>query len=203
MNRPQTFSRRSFLARSAAVGAAGLLAGPATARAEQVPAYYQDRGWLIACSTRPWAKDDYRVGFDAMAEAGFKYVALSGAKTRTGRAIGVKTSLEESAQVGEEARKRGLTITNVSPGDLPLDKGPENLRRMIDNCHAAGAWSVLLWAVSPEKTYQACCRTIAACCDYAAEKQIVIVLKPHGGTTGTGPADARRATSASTTSISR
>ena len=58
---------------------------------------------------------------------------------------------------------------------------------MIDNCQAAGAWSVLLSSIGNEKTYRDCCRTIASCCDYAAEKQIAIVLKPHGGTTGTGP----------------
>ena len=187
MNRPQKLSRRSFLARSAAVGAAGLLAGPAGARAEQQPPYFQDRGWLIGCWTRPWAGQDYRVGFDAMAEAGFKYVGFAGAKTPTGRVIGLKSSIEEEARAGEEARKRGLAITNIYAGGVALEKGPEILRKLIDNCHAAGGWSVLLSSVSPEKTYQACCRTIAACCDYAAEKQIVIVLKPHGGTTGTGP----------------
>ncbi len=187
MKRPQRLSRRSFLARSAAVGAAGLLAGPATARAEQVPSYYQERGWLIGCWTRPWAGEDYRVGFDAMAEAGFKYVGFSGAKTATGRVIAVKTSIEEAALAGEEARKRGLTVTNIYAGGVELENGPDDLRKMIDNCHAAGGWSVLLSSVGPQKSYEACCRTIADCCDYAAEKQIVIVLKPHGGTTGTAP----------------
>ena len=94
MNRPQKLSRRSFLARSAAVGAAGLLAGPAGARAEQQPPYFQDRGWLIGCWTRPWAGQDYRVGFDAMAEAGFKYVGFAGAKR------------SEERRVGKECRSR-------------------------------------------------------------------------------------------------
>lgn len=187
MNLSPQLSRRHFLARSVVLSGAGLLAGRAVAQAEQVPPYYQDRGWLIGCWTRPWAGQDYRVGFDAMAEAGFRYVGFTGAKTPTGRVIGVKTSVEEAARAGEEARKRGLTITNIYGGGVALQNGPEQLRKMIDNCHAAGGWSVLLSSVSPEKTYQACCRTIAACCDYAAEKQIVIVLKPHGGTTGTGP----------------
>jgi len=187
MTRAQTVSRRAFLARSAAAGAAGLLVPSGLVRAEQVPAYCQDHGYLIGCWTRPWAKEDYRVGFDAMAEAGFKYVGFSGANTPTKRVIGVKTTAEEAALAGEEARKRGLTVTNVYAGGLALENGPDNLRAMIDNCHAAGAWSVLLSSVSAEKTYEACCRTIAECCDYAAEKQIVIVLKPHGGTTGTAP----------------
>ncbi len=187
MHRAQTLSRRHFLAHSAAVGAAAILVRPALAQAAQGPAYFQDRGWLIGCWTRPWAKEDYRVGFDAMAEAGFKYVGFSGANTPTKRVIGVNTTVDEAALAGEEARKRGLTVTNIYAGGLALEKGPENLRKMIDNCHAAQAWSVLLSSVSPEATYEQSCRTIAECCDYAAEKQIAIVLKPHGGTTGTAP----------------
>jgi sugar phosphate isomerase/epimerase len=101
--------------------------------------------------------------------------------------IAPATTLEESQEVGEEARKRGLTITNVYGGGIPLDKGGESLRKMIDNCAAAGAWSVMLAHMGNEETYEVCCKTVAECCNYAAEKRVVIVLKPHGGTTGTGP----------------
>jgi len=151
------------------------------------PPYLKDQGWQIGCWTRPWAKHDYRVAMDAIAEAGFKYIGLTGAKTKTRRVIAPATTLEESQEVGEEARKRGLTITNVYGGGIPLHTGGENLRKMIDNCAAAGAWSVMLAHMGNEQTYRDCCKTVAECCDYAAEKKVVIVLKPHGGTTGTGP----------------
>ena len=187
MSKTCELSRRRFLARAVTAGAAGLLARPAPAGTEPAIPYFQDRGWLVGCWTRPWAQHDYRVGFDAMAEAGFKYVALTGAKTRTKRVICVDTTLAEASEVGREARGRGLTITTVYGGSVALDKGPEGLRKMIDNCQAAGAWSVLMSSIGTEKNYADCCRTVASCCDYAAEKQIAIVLKPHGGTTGTGP----------------
>lgn len=188
MGSSQGISRRDFLGRVVVTGIAGSLAVRSVAAAAplDIP-YFQDRGWLVGFWTRPWAQHDYRVGFDAMAQLGCKYVALSGAKSPTGRVIAVKTSIEEAAQVGREARQRGLAITNVYGGGTPLEKGPESLRKMIENCAAAGAWSVLLSNAGSEKTYEACCRTIAACADYAAEKKIAIVLKPHGGTTGTGP----------------
>jgi sugar phosphate isomerase/epimerase len=149
--------------------------------------YFQDRGWQVGCWTRPWAQYDYRTGFDAVAEAGFRYVALTGAKTRSGRVISLESSIEEARQVGEEARRRGLTITNVYGGDVALEKGTSGLRKMIDRCAAAGGWSVLLASMGDEKTYEACCRTVAECGDYATENKVAIVLKPHGGTTGTGP----------------
>ena len=188
MSTPAQLTRRRFLGRTLAAGAAGL-AAPQLAAATAIggPPYLQDRGWLIGCWTRPWAKEDYRVAMDAVAEAGFKYIALTGAKTKTRRVIAPATTLEESRQVGEEAGKRGLTITNVYGGGIPLHPGGESLRKMIDNCAAAGAWSVLLAHMGNEETFRDCCKTVADCCDYAAEKQVVIVLKPHGGTTGTGP----------------
>jgi len=187
MTHAHSLTRRDFLGHTALAGTLGLLTQTASASAEKLPPYYQDRGWQVGCWTRPWAQYDYRVGFDAMAETGFKYVALTGAKTKTGRVISVETTLEESAEEGKEARQRGLTITTVYGGGVALEKGPEGLRKLIDNCEAAQGWSVLLSNVGNEKTYETCCRTIAGCGDYAAQKQIVIVLKPHGGTTGTGP----------------
>ncbi len=181
------YTRRQFLGHGIGV-AAGMLASRAIALADGAPVpYLQDRGWLVGCWTRPWAAYDYRVGFDAVAEVGFKYIALTGAKTRTRRVIAVDTSLEESAQVGQEAKKRGLAITNVYGGGVSLEKGPAGLRKLIDNCEAAGGLSVLLSGIGNEQTYEACCRTVADCCDYALAKRIAVVLKPHGGTTGTGP----------------
>jgi sugar phosphate isomerase/epimerase len=164
-----------------------MAARAAAAQAPDALPYFENRGWLTGFWTRPWAQHDYRVGFDAIAEAGVRYVALTGAKTRTRRVIGVETTLEEAAEVGREARQRGLTITTVYGGDIPLAKGPEPLRKMIESCEAAGGWSVLLSSVGNESTYELSCRTVAECADYAREKKIAIVLKPHGGTTGTGP----------------
>lgn len=189
MRTSEQLTRRGFLGRTLAAGAASLTvpqlaAASATAAA---PPYLEDRGWRIGCWTRPWSKHDYRVAMDAIAEAGFKYIGLTGAKTKTRRVIAPATTLEESQQVGVEARKRGLTITNVYGGGIPLDTDGDSLRKMIDNCAAAEAQSVMLAHMGNEQNFRDCCKTVAECCDYAAEKKIVIVLKPHGGTTGTGP----------------
>lgn len=189
MSNPYGVTRRSFVARITWGGLLGLGLAPRAASAfapEGLP-YFQDRGWLVGFWTRPWAQHDYRVGFDAIAKTGASYVALTGAKTRTGRVISVDTTLDEAKQVGEEARQRKLTITTVYGGGVPLEKGPGPLRKMVDLCEAAGGWSVLLSSVGNTGTYEASCRTVAECADYALEKKIAIVLKPHGGTTGTGP----------------
>jgi sugar phosphate isomerase/epimerase len=173
----------AFGALAGGLAAPRLVAGAASA----LPPYLQDRGWQIGCWTRPWAQYDYRVALDAIAEAGFRYVSLTGAKTETGRVIAPTTTLEDASRVGQEARQRNLSIANVYGGGVPLHAGGESLRKMIDNCVAAGAWSVLLAHLGDQKTHRDSCKTVAQCCDYAMEKQVVIVLKPHGGMTGNGP----------------
>lgn len=187
MNAFNRLTRREFGGQTVLASSLLLTSLQSQASEQVVGPYFEDRGWLIGCWTRPWAGHDYRVGFDAIAEAGFRYVALTGAKTRTGRVISVGTTIEEAIQVGEEARKRELTITTVYGGDVAIEKGPQDLRKMLDLCKAAGGWSVLLSKVGDEKSYEASCNSIVQCCDDATSNQIAIVLKPHGGTTGTGP----------------
>ncbi len=180
-------TRRGFLT-SATAAVLGGVVGPRLLAGSTVAGlpYFDEKGWQIGCWTRPWSKFDYRVGFDAIAEAGFKYVGLTGAKTKTRRVIAPATTLEDSAKVGDEARKRGLKIVTAYGGGIPLDSD-EALRKMIDNAAAAGAWSVLLAHVGKPGNLDLACKNVARCCDYAAEKKMAIVLKPHGGTTGTGP----------------
>lgn len=187
MIRPFRSTRRQFLGQTIASGltaaAAPLIGQHVASAADESPKLPR---WQIGCWTRPWAKDDYRVAMDNTAEAGYEFIALTGAKTRTGRVIAPDTTLEESQQVGEEARKRGLQITFVYGGGLPLDQGPESLRKMIDNCAAAGGQSVVIAHLGNEETTGQYCKSIAECCDHAAGKSVSILLKPHGGMMGSG-----------------
>ncbi len=131
---------------------------------------------MIGCYTRPWAKHDYRVAFDAIAEAGFKYIGLTGAKTETGRVIASAATPEWARQVGEEAEKRGLQIPIAYGGQIAawksLQAGIDDLRKMIDNCQIAGVWAVQMTSLGSAKLYDRYCKVVAECCDYAAEKDI-------------------------------
>jgi len=188
MTQTNHLTRRTFVRRALAAGMVGL-AGPRLVIQEAVAGASQPQNdtWQIGCWSRPWAKYDYRVGMDAVAEAGYKYMGLTGAKTSTGRVIAPATTLDEAQRVGEEARQRGLQITFVYGGGLPLHKGTESLTKMIDNCAAAGGQSVIIAHLGNEQTRDAYCKEIAGCCDYAETKGVAINLKPHGGMTGTGP----------------
>ncbi len=188
-------TRRGFLGRTLAAGAAGLattnlLSKAANAATEQL----QQGKWQIGIYTRPWSKHDYRVAFDAMAQSGFKYAGLmttTHENSKSRLVLSVETTPDEAGRIGAEAKKRGLEIASVYGGGIPVDKsleaGIDGLRRLIDNCTAAGAASLLMGGIGNKKLYNTYYKAIAECCDYAVEKQLPIVVKPHGGLNATGP----------------
>ncbi len=90
MNTFDELSRRDFLGHSLRLGAAGLAA---SCTAASTMASAANERWQIGCYTRPWAKYDYRVALDAIAEAGFKYAGLMTAKSMNNLVISVETTL--------------------------------------------------------------------------------------------------------------
>lgn len=147
--------------------------------------------WQIGCYTRPWDQYEYLIALDAIAEAGFKHVGLMTTKSPTRLVISAATSADEAQRVGEECRKRGLAIASIYGGDIPAAKSfeaaVEAMRRLIDNCAAAGAANLLMGGTSNPKVHDTYYRAIAACCDHAAQKKLGISVKPHGGLNATGP----------------
>jgi sugar phosphate isomerase/epimerase len=192
MTTSDPLSRRALLARTLGAGAAGLVAChgvPSAVFSAEEPAMKSP--WQIGCYTRPWAAHEYRVALDAIAEAGFKHAGLMTTKSKTGLVISVGTTLEEARQAGEEAKKRGLGIPSVYGGDIPVQKslqaGIEGLRKLIDNCAAAGAANLLMGGTGDPNLQEAYYKAIAECGDYAAAKKLGLSVKPHGGLNSTGP----------------
>ena len=150
-------------------------------------------GFRIGCWTRPWAKIDYPFVFDAVAEAGYKYIGLM-SLTMGGKNVSIvhDTALETVAGMSEEARKRGLKTISVWGGSFPfqksIDEGIAGLKRLIDNCGAAGSPNLLLGGVTRPEQTDPYYKVVAECCAYAAAKGVQLGVKPHGGTNATGPA---------------
>lgn len=182
-------SRREFLAGSLAMGALNVRLIAADSRPFKGAKEQKDT-WQIGCYTRPWGEYEYRVALDAIAEAGFKYVGLMTAKSPTSLVISSATTPDEAARVREEVARRGLKVANVYAGDfLSPDPGAsaKALRRMIDASAAVGSPGLMLGGTGDPKRNEDYYRTVAACCDHAADKQVGLSVKPHGGLNATGP----------------
>jgi sugar phosphate isomerase/epimerase len=147
-------------------------------------------GYKIGCFTRPWKDDPYAVAFDAIAEAGFKYVGFMTTKVPGGYIITSRTSIEDAHKAGEEAKKRGLGVLAAWGGGLPVANGPADgitaLRKLIDNAAAATVGTLLMGGTTNAAQYEAYYKAIEECCDYATEKNVALVIKPHGGLNSTG-----------------
>jgi sugar phosphate isomerase/epimerase len=147
--------------------------------------------WQIGIYTRPWRQHDYRVAFDAIAEAGFEHVGLMSTDSENRLVVCAKSTLEEAQTAGQEAKARGLGIPSVYGGGIAVaqsvEAGVADLRHIIDCCEAAGATSVLMGGIGNADLYDAYYKAVAECCDYAADKGVGITLKPHGGLNATGP----------------
>ncbi len=186
-------TRRTFLARTLALGPAGLAIPQILSQtAAEAVAGPSGGGWQIGIYTRPWGQHEYRVALDAIAEAGYKCVGLMTIKSKSNVVISMNSTLEEAQQAGQEAQKRGLRIISVYGGGFPVDKkslepGIKGLKRMIDNVAACGCGELLLGGIGGADQEEPYYKTIRECCDYAAQKKVAITLKPHGPLNATGP----------------
>jgi sugar phosphate isomerase/epimerase len=183
-------SRRSFLAATARLGAAGLVASTAESLCAADTVAARKPAWQLGCYTRVFDQFDYPVALDAIADAGFKYVGLMTTKTKEWVMIKTTTPIEEVQAMHKEARKRGLNVLSVygdfSVGDS-LEAGIRGLKQLIDDAVICGCPNLMLGGTGDEKIYQLYYKTIAECCDYAAAKGVGLSIKPHGGQNATGP----------------
>jgi len=182
-------SRRQVLAGAATLAAAGALAGPQLAfAAEEKPAKQR---WQIGCYTRPWDRWDYRIALDAIAKAGFRHAGLMTTKSKTHLVISTATTIDEARRVGLECKKRGLKVPSLYGGGIPVGKslaaGIEGLKKLIDNCAAAGCANLMMGGTGSKALFDRYYKAVAECCDYAAAKHVGISVKPHGGLNATGP----------------
>jgi sugar phosphate isomerase/epimerase len=191
MIEPHRSTRREFLGQAAGCAAVGVLTSCLARAGGESPEKQGREAWEIGIYTRPWAAHDYRVAFDAMAAAGFKYAGLMTAKGKSGLVLSTGTTSEEAHRVGEEARSRGLKINSVYGGGFPVRKndlrpGIEGLEKLLDNTAAAGGTSLLLGGIGDAELQTPYYKIAAECCGYAAEKGLWMVVKPHGGLNATG-----------------
>ena len=172
----KNFSRREFIKKST-IGGVVLAAGSGML----VNACSSSK-WKIGCYTRVWGNRNYLEALDGAVEAGYKYVGLS--THENGRVVDRNSTPEFAAKVGEEIKKRGLTLVTNSGGEHDvsnsLEEGIAGLKRLIDNSALCGAPVIQINAIHDPIRMEPFYKAISECCDYAADKGVLITLKPHG-----------------------
>lgn len=173
----RTINRRTFIGKViAATGSLALISAK------------KSSSWQLGAYTRPWAQHDYKVAFDSIAEAGFKYVGLMSDKS--GPIISVKTTPDRAALISEEAKSRSLGIASLHGGNFDarksVNEGIKGLMSLIDSSVICNCPNLLLLGAEAPELVENYYKVIAECCDYAVSKGVIMSVKPHGPLNNTG-----------------
>jgi sugar phosphate isomerase/epimerase len=149
-----------------------------------------EKEYVFGCYTRPWSDFEYKVAFDEIARAGYKAVGLMTTKSENRLIISIEHSVEQARTVGEQAKKRGLSIVSAwggrFNGEKSVEAGVAGLQKLVDNCEACGCTSLLIGGTKNQEIFDQYYTAVAESCDYAQEKGVELALKPHGGLNTTG-----------------
>jgi sugar phosphate isomerase/epimerase len=138
----------------------------------------------LGCFNRPWANFDYDDALAGMAAAGY---TLTGFMRQQKEAlVDADSTPAQMEQLKAQVAKHGLTPSTVL-GINPLGQpdAVEQFKRFIDNVAAAGATYILSCGTGKEEQYDDYYELMRQTCGYAADKGVVMTLKPHGGISAT------------------
>jgi sugar phosphate isomerase/epimerase len=187
-------NRRTFL-RTTTAAALASAASPLldTARAAKAGS------WPIGCFNRPWVNYPYDTALDGMKAAGYRLTGLlsrhpiyaPGNPTplpgRIEAFTGAEATPEYLAGLKKRIAARGLEVNMCALRNRftgPLEDVTKEVREQIDHAHALSLEYVLTFGVAAPSEYDNFCDSMADAAAYAQERGVKLVLKPHGGSSG-------------------
>ncbi len=190
-NRPTSFSRRSFLATTATSLAAISLrhsSGSPVIASERQPTVFQH-----ACMTLPYSNFPLERALTGIKAAGFHYVAW-GVRHREASGeqvpvMAVDASPEFAKTLGNRCRDLGLEPVMMFSTIYPEHvNGLTVLTQRIKQAGAAGISQVLTFGHTQGGNRELWVKRLKILGPIARDHAVTLVIKQHGGTTGTGEA---------------
>jgi sugar phosphate isomerase/epimerase len=170
---PVALSRRALLA-SAGLHAAG------------APTRFQ-----LACMTLPYSAFPLERALTGIKSAGYQYVAW-GVNHRNQPVLPVTAPPPQAAALATRCRDLGLTpVMMFATVHLEAANAKEAHLRRLDQAAAAGIPYLLTFGRTAPGEYEAVIGNLQAIAPRAAATGVTVVVKQHGGNSGTGAACAR------------
>jgi sugar phosphate isomerase/epimerase len=183
-------NRRTFLgaAASAAVTASGGLRPPlATAADEKKLTKFQ-----IACMTLPYSRFTLARALEGIKGAGYGFVAWGTTHNEDGKAVPVLAKdapPEKAKDLARRCRDMGLEPVLMFSGVYPEAKdGLEVHAQRVKQAGAAGVPQVLTFGHTKGGNHKLWVERFKQLGPIARDNNVVLVVKQHGGETGTGEA---------------
>ena len=171
-------TRREFL-QHAAGGAAAILARPVAPAASGL-------NWPVGCFNRPWTTWSFDEALTQIKAAGYDTVGLL-TRTRDEPFVGADADAAYVARLKQRIAASGLTPNMAAlrtRHDIPLAEAITETRRQIDNARTLALGHLLTFGVDKREQYEHFYNVMRDAAAYAAERNIRLVMKPHGGSSG-------------------
>jgi len=171
--------RREFFQRAIVGGTAlGLSQWPALGASVQ---------WPIGCFNRPWTSWSFDEALTQIAAAGYRTTGLL-TRTKDEPFIGSEATPEYLVRLKQRITASGLKANMAalhSRHDIPLRDSIADVRRQIDHADALALTYLLSFGVDSTDEYEHYYKVMSDAAAYAQERRIKLVMKPHGGSSGT------------------
>jgi sugar phosphate isomerase/epimerase len=175
-------NRRDFLATSAAITATPFALG-----AQPNPTKFQ-----IACMTLPYSRFPLARALKGIAGAGYKYVAWGTSHKEDGKDVPVlarDASPEKAKELYARCKDLGLETVMMFSGIYPEAKdGLDVLTQRLKQAGAAGVPHVLTFGHTKGGNRKLWVERFKQLGPIAKDNNVMLVVKQHGGETGTGVA---------------
>ncbi|HEV3437672.1 MAG TPA: TIM barrel protein [Gemmata sp.] len=176
-------NRREFLGTGAAIAAGGFAAG----QSKLPPTKFQ-----IACMTLPYARFPFIRALKGIQSAGYKFVAWGTSHKEEGKDVPVAArdaSPEKAKELAVRCRDMGLEPVLMFSGIYPEAKdGLEVLTQRLKQAGGAGVPQVLTFGHTKGGDRKLWIERFKALGPIAKDNNVLLVVKQHGGETGTGEA---------------
>ena len=173
-------NRREFIQHTALVTAAAA-AIELTAEAKV--------NWPVGCFNRPWTKWSFDETLKQIKAAGYKTTGLL-SRTKDEPFIAADAKPEYLDALKKKLAANGLTANMGalrSRHNIPIEESVKEMRHQIDNAKFLGLQFVLSFGVDKPEEYAHYYKVMSDAAAYADERKIKLVMKPHGG--GSGSSD--------------
>lgn len=181
--------RRHFLCQAAAVAGVSLSGLPSRAAEDKSSAPKKPTRFLIACMTLPYSRFPLQRALTGIKGAGYSYVAWGTSHHEEGPVMPVDASPTKAKELGKRCRDLGLEPVMMFAIVYPEAKnGLEALTRRIKQAAAAGIGQVLTFGHTRGGNRKLWLERFKALGPIARDHDVLLVVKQHGGSTGTGAA---------------
>ncbi|MGQ9732323.1 MAG: hypothetical protein ACUVX8_13775, partial [Candidatus Zipacnadales bacterium] len=136
----------------------------------------------LGCFNRPWSQFAFEDFLQGASHAGY---TLAGFMRQKGEAVRDANSPPEAAiRIKAEVTAAGLTPSTLLAAmklEAPVEEGLRHFKKIIDLAEACGASFVLTCGTDEAEYRSKYCEIIKGTADYAADRDVMLTLKPHGG----------------------